>query len=243
MTAAPSSWQGEDNAEAQPVRWLASRGPNRPKLMRLRVTGPSTLVTHVRVGQRRNARMKLGALCRRSLRVWGAVVIGCLVVGGCGGESAQTKLERERLANDKVKAERADAAQAARQDERIKQLEREVAASKKKSTPTAAASVPGAPTPAATTVATVSGDWPGGSGYTVVLTSASSVAAARVVQRRASDAGLDAGLLNSSDFSSLRPGYWVVFSGTYSNEAGASARQARARALGFTDAYTRFVSR
>jgi hypothetical protein len=65
---------------------------------------------------------------------------------------------------------------------------------------------------------------------------------ARDRQRQASGRGLDAGVLNSSEFSSLRPGYWIVFSGTFvsSNEAAAQAQ--KARALGYSDSYPRFVS-
>ena len=85
-------------------------------------------------------------------------------------------------------------------------------------------------------------DWPGGSGYTVVLASKTELASARAVQRLASDAGLDAGVLQSSHFSSLRPGYWVVFSGAYAAQSDATRRQSRARSLGFTDAYVRFVA-
>jgi hypothetical protein len=87
-----------------------------------------------------------------------------------------------------------------------------------------------------------SNGWPGGSGYTVILASSRAESDARAVQRRASDAGLDAGVLRSSDFASLRRGYWVVFSGTFEQVDGASGRQSRARSLGFPDAYTRFVS-
>ena len=33
----------------------------------------------------------------------------------------------------------------------------------------------------------------------------------------------DVGLLNSDDFASLNPGYWVVFSGQYDSQSEASA--------------------
>jgi cell division septation protein DedD len=84
--------------------------------------------------------------------------------------------------------------------------------------------------------------WPGGSAYTVILSSSSADARARAIQRRASDGGLDAGVLRSSDFASLRPGFWVVFSGAFKQVDDARERQSRARALGFPQAYTRFVS-
>lgn len=87
------------------------------------------------------------------------------------------------------------------------------------------------------------GDWSGGSSYTAVLASKRTEAQARAIQRIASDHGLDAGVLFSSRFRSLRPGYWVVFSGAYASADGASTRAQRARGLGFTEAYPRYVSR
>jgi cell division septation protein DedD len=93
-----------------------------------------------------------------------------------------------------------------------------------------------APTPSG------SGDWPGGSGYTVILASEGSETAARSTQSQATATGLDAGVLYSSNFRSLRPGYWVVFSGRFTTEGQASQRAVRARELGYGDAYPRFVS-
>lgn len=86
-----------------------------------------------------------------------------------------------------------------------------------------------------------SDDWPGGSGYTTILASVASEAQARRVQARASASGLDAGVLLSSNYRSLRPGYWVVFSGTSTSKHDADRRTARAKSLGF-GAYPRFVS-
>lgn len=87
-----------------------------------------------------------------------------------------------------------------------------------------------------------SDDWPGGPGFTAILASAGSLARARAIQRHASDRGLDAGVLLSDNFGSLRSGYWVVFSGVYESNDSAERRVARARALGFETAYPRFVS-
>jgi hypothetical protein len=86
------------------------------------------------------------------------------------------------------------------------------------------------------------GDWPGGSGYTVILASKISETAARNVQSQAAANGLNTGILYSTDFRSLRPGYWVVFSGVYATQPEAAQAAVQARALGFTDAYSRFVS-
>ncbi len=54
--------------------------------------------------------------------------------------------------------------------------------------------------------------------------------------------GLDAGVLFSSDYSSLRPGYRVVFSGVFPDDSDAEARASRAHELGYPDAYPRFVA-
>lgn len=178
------------------------------------------------------------------------VFIACLAIlllAGCGGDSDQTALQREHLTAEQISRERADAAHGARQDERIKQLERE--AKRRASRPAKHSdAVPATPTPAPAASPTrvpsrETNDWPAGAGYTVILASLATESEARATQRRASDAGLDAGLLNSSDFSSLRPGYWVVFSGNYAGAQAALPRQSRVRSRGFPDAYVRFVSR
>ena len=62
--------------------------------------------------------------------------------------------------------------------------------------------------------------------------------------RRAAGLGLpEVGVLESSDFSSLHPGYAIVFSGIYSSRADAEAALTSARATGFGTAYTREISR
>ncbi len=92
------------------------------------------------------------------------------------------------------------------------------------------------------------GAWPPGkSGYTVVLESipvsaGRSFAAARA--RTARQAGLPrVGVLDSSTYTSLHPGYYVVFSGIYTSSAQASAALPAAHAAGFPDAYQVRVSR
>jgi hypothetical protein len=61
--------------------------------------------------------------------------------------------------------------------------------------------------------------WPGGDRYTIVLSSfpaRSGLAAAKAMAEEAVRAGLpDVGVLVSSSYSSLHPGYFVVFSGIY----------------------------
>lgn len=165
------------------------------------------------------------------------VVVGfCLALVGtaCGGddESAAEELARQR----EVAAARRDAAREARQAERVKQLQREVGQLRQEAGGEDSTTAPPHPPPAA------AGDWPGGSGYTAILGSMSTEAEARQRQSQASAAGLDAGVLLSDDFSSLRPGYWVVFSGTFAAAGEAAERVARARELGYSDAYPRFVA-
>jgi hypothetical protein len=90
--------------------------------------------------------------------------------------------------------------------------------------------------------------WPSGrSGYTVVLeslpaNSGRSLAIARA--RSASRAGLaQVGVLDSSRYSSLHPGYFVVFSGIYTSRGQAEAARAAAAAKGFRLAYSREITR
>jgi hypothetical protein len=90
--------------------------------------------------------------------------------------------------------------------------------------------------------------WPSGqSGYTVVLeslpvSSGRTLALARA--RAASRAGLpQVGVLESSGFSSLHPGYYVVFSGIYTSREQADAARASAAEKGFRLAYSREITR
>jgi hypothetical protein len=90
--------------------------------------------------------------------------------------------------------------------------------------------------------------WPAGkNGYTDVLESLPVTAgrdAAVARARKAKRNGLEeVGVLVSSQYSSLHPGYYVVFSGVYATQAEASAGLAAARAKGFPDAYQTRVTR
>ena len=97
------------------------------------------------------------------------------------------------------------------------------------------------PEPASSSTADL-GDWPGGSGYTAMLGAFSSEWRADNFRAEAVENGLPAGVLYSSDFSSLRPGYWVVFSGQFASSDEASAQASEARSLGYSDSYPRLVS-
>jgi hypothetical protein len=90
--------------------------------------------------------------------------------------------------------------------------------------------------------------WPAGQGgFTVVVESiptSSGRALALARARAASRAGLpQVGVLDSGRYSSLHPGYYVVFSGIYSSQAQADAAQATAAAKGFRLAYSREIAR
>jgi hypothetical protein len=62
--------------------------------------------------------------------------------------------------------------------------------------------------------------------------------------RAASRAGLpQSGVLDSSLYSSLHPGYYVVFSGIYPSRGQADAAQAAANSKGFGAAYVRQITR
>jgi hypothetical protein len=85
-------------------------------------------------------------------------------------------------------------------------------------------------------------DWPAGtSAWTAVLSSVRSESDARAAKARLRAAGEPAGVLFSSDFPDLRPGYWVVFSGRYQDRSSAIA-QATALRGRFPGAYARRIT-
>jgi stage II sporulation protein D len=104
----------------------------------------------------------------------------------------------------------------------------------------------GVPGPGDETAARTSlSDWPSGQrGWTVVLQAvpfSAGEAAAKSLESKARGAGLArVGVLVSDDFSSLRPGYRVVFSGVYGSP-GAAQSAARAAAHAFAQAYARAI--
>jgi hypothetical protein len=88
--------------------------------------------------------------------------------------------------------------------------------------------------------------WPPRDGWTVVLQSIPTTSGrARAVQtaRRALAAGLQqVGVLDSANYSSLHPGYYVVFTGIYGSNAEAQRHLAAAEGAGFSVAYVRPVT-
>jgi hypothetical protein len=117
-------------------------------------------------------------------------------------------------------------------------------------TPTAPPQTPTTPPPA-TTRPRPSGAltvWPANrNGWTVVLESVptsagKSLAVARA--RAAARAGLpQVGVVNSGAFSSLHPGYFVVFSGIYATQSEANSAASAAAGKGFASAYSRQIAR
>jgi hypothetical protein len=71
---------------------------------------------------------------------------------------------------------------------------------------------------------TASAEWPSGkTGWTVVLASDASQSKAKdAADKFAGDGISGVGVLHSDDFASLKPGYWVVFSGQYDSQSAAS---------------------
>jgi hypothetical protein len=89
--------------------------------------------------------------------------------------------------------------------------------------------------------------WPAGKdGYSIFLKSVPTNegrSQADAAAARARSNGLtQVGVLNSSDFSSLNPGYWVTFTGIYDTESQAKSGLANARSKGFPTAYVRRVA-
>lgn len=87
---------------------------------------------------------------------------------------------------------------------------------------------------------------PNKDGFTVVLKSVPTSNGRSEADQAANKArtnGLSqVGVLNSSDFSSLNPGYYVTFTGIYDTESQANAALPNARSKGFPTAYVREVS-
>jgi hypothetical protein len=77
----------------------------------------------------------------------------------------------------------------------------------------------------------------------VVLISATKHRQATAKAREAKSRGIDAGVLHSNDYSSLNPGYWVVFVGQYGNAGQAAARIDEFASKGFPGGYPRLVKK
>ncbi len=89
--------------------------------------------------------------------------------------------------------------------------------------------------------------WPAGqSGYAVILASKDTAsfteADAQAIADQASAAGVQmVGVLDSSQFPTLNPGYWAVFSGPYTTKDEAATAATTIQGQGYPDAYARQV--
>lgn len=90
--------------------------------------------------------------------------------------------------------------------------------------------------------------WPAGStGWTVVLESVPATSAGRKAAEsladRAARGGLpDVGILTSSRYSTLHPGYFVIFSGIYDLRSEAESNLRATGSAGFTSSYVRQIA-
>jgi hypothetical protein len=89
-------------------------------------------------------------------------------------------------------------------------------------------------------------DWPAGEdGWTIALASVPQTKGRRLAVARAREArrkGLaQVGILDSSRYASLHPGYWVVFTGVYDSEAEATSALDPARGVARTATVRRVV--
>jgi hypothetical protein len=90
------------------------------------------------------------------------------------------------------------------------------------------------------------GEWPAGEdGWTIVLASVPQTKGRRVAVARARAARAarlrEVGILDSSRYASLHPGYWIVFSGVYDSEAEATSALEPARRVARTATVRRVV--
>jgi hypothetical protein len=102
--------------------------------------------------------------------------------------------------------------------------------------------------PAASTTAPGRTTWPkNANGWTIVLVSYPKTTGriqALDKATAAAKAGLaQVGVLDSSSFASLQPGYFVVFAGIYGSQADADTSVPTVRAAGFAGAYSRQIAR
>ena len=74
----------------------------------------------------------------------------------------------------------------------------------------------------------------------MILASSTSQATADSIAAKATADGLSAGVLYSSSYATLTPGYWVVFSGQYSTSSAAQAAASSAQG-NFPGANARYI--
>jgi hypothetical protein len=79
--------------------------------------------------------------------------------------------------------------------------------------------------------------------WTVVVGSFQTLEEAEDLGVRMCTAGLSAGVVLTSEYSSLNPGYWVTHSGSFSDRWQAANEAERLRSIGFDGAYPRELRR
>jgi hypothetical protein len=89
-------------------------------------------------------------------------------------------------------------------------------------------------------------EWPAGEdGWTIALASLPQTEGRRLADarvRKARKRGLSAvGIIDSSQYASLHPGYWLVFTGVYSTEAEATSELQQAKRFARTATVRRIV--
>ncbi|HEY3922451.1 MAG TPA: hypothetical protein VGL76_10090 [Gaiellaceae bacterium] len=115
-------------------------------------------------------------------------------------------------------------------------------------TPATTSSKPAKTTPSPPSTPVGHTPWPANrNGWTIVLfsypASAGTGAPTATAVRAARDGLPQVGVLDSAQYSSLHPGYYVVFSGVYSTSSEAAAALNTVHAAGFASAYTRQIAR
>lgn len=185
---------------------------------------------------------RLGSGWRRRLGwypgdwIWPSL-LALLVAAGAGAASALWLADRSS-ANDQTVVATSPAASSLQQT----QTAPEPTTAPTTTTTATAPAPPPPPPPVKTPVA-----WPAGrSGWTVVLDSLPSVngrAPALAEARQALHLGLKkVGVLDSAQFSSLHPGYYVVFFGIYPSQASAQSSIIDAHQKGYGGAYPRRIT-
>jgi hypothetical protein len=168
--------------------------------------------------------------------IWPAL-LALLVAAGAGAASALWLADRSS-ANDQTVVATSPGASSLQQT----QTAPEPTTAPTTATTATAPAPPPPPPPVNTPVA-----WPAGrSGWTVVLDSLPSVngrAPALAEARQALHLGLKkVGVLDSAQFSSLHPGYFVVFFGVYASQAAAQSSIIDAHQKGYGGAYPRRIT-
>jgi hypothetical protein len=184
----------------------------------------------------------LGSIWRRRLGwypgdwIW-PTLLALLVAVGAGAVSALWLADRSSSANDTVV--RTEAGPSTSTPTRTAPEPTTTTTT----TPTATRETPPPPPPPRKTLVA----WPAGKrGWTIVLDSVPTTngrAAAIAEARQALHVGMaQVGVLDSSRFSSLHPGYFVVFSGIYDDEAAAQSHIIEAHRHGFRGPYPRPIT-